>query len=404
MGARQDAAEDRSTGIRLFELFGIEIRLDVSVALIFALIVFSLGTGVFPDWHPEWTAATAWTTALAAGVLFFVSLLAHELSHSLMARRYEIRVPRITLFLFGGVAEIEREAETPGAEFAIAIAGPIMSLLIGFACLWLAAALVGGEVLERVVANPDEGMAEVSATGTALIWLGSVNFMLAIFNMVPGFPLDGGRVFRALIWRFTGDYVLATRLAAQAGKLFGWAIMGLGFWNLFVWHALGGLWFVLIGWFLSHLATASYAQVQTQRLLGPLTVADVMRTRFETVPSSLMVSEFIEDYMLRSSQLLWPVVSGAETLGTVSFNQVAKLAPDARDTTQLADIAQPLAGDRVLDPETMAMEAAQRFTRPDDQPLAVVRGGEVVGLLRGSDVLKYMMLHEADDPAGTRAL
>ncbi|MEM8767208.1 MAG: site-2 protease family protein, partial [Pseudomonadota bacterium] len=149
MGATQQAADGRSGGFRLFELFGIEIRLDFSVALIFGLIVYSLGTGVFPDWHPEWTPATAWLTALAAGVLFFVSLLAHELSHSLMARRYEIRVPRITLFLFGGVAEIEREADTPGAEFAIAIAGPIMSFALGFLCVWLAAAMVGAEVLER---------------------------------------------------------------------------------------------------------------------------------------------------------------------------------------------------------------------------------------------------------------
>ena len=272
-------------GLRLFTIFGIEIRLDFSVVIIFGLIVYSLAAGLFPQWHPEWATGVTWGTALVAGIMFFASLLAHELSHSLTARRFGIRVPRITLFLFGGVAEIESEAETPTAEFTIAIAGPLMSAALGLAFMFIVSASLDEQTLAQILENPEEGMAGLSPVMTACIWLGSVNMMLAIFNLIPGFPLDGGRVFRALIWRATGDHLLATRMASTAGKWFGWTIMGIGLWNLLVLKSLGGLWLVLIGWFLSHLATASYAQLLTQRSLRTLRVGDVMRTRFDHVPA-----------------------------------------------------------------------------------------------------------------------
>ena len=243
------------SGVRLFTLFGIEIRLDFSVIFIFGLIVYSLGAGVFPSWHPEWTGGMVWTTATTAGLLFFASLLAHELSHSLVAGRFGIRVPRITLFLFGGMAEIESEAETPGAEFAIAIAGPLMSLGIAFVCMFIVNGALGETLLAGLIADPEQGMERVSPLVTVCLWLGSVNLMLAIFNMVPGFPLDGGRVARAVMWRVTGDRMRATRYAATAGRWFGWIIMGIGLWELLAFKALGGLWLILIGWFLSHLAT-----------------------------------------------------------------------------------------------------------------------------------------------------
>ncbi len=384
---------ERSRGLRLMTLFGIEIRLDVSVTVIFFLIVYSLGSGVFPQWHPDWTPMTAWLTALAAGLLFFASLLAHELSHSLVARRFGIAVPRITLFLFGGMAEIESEARTPSAEFAIAIAGPLMSLALAVAFSLWAASAMDTAVLEEIVEDPVSGMPAASPFATACIWLSSVNFMLAIFNMVPGFPLDGGRVFRALIWKLTGDRLRATRYSANGGRIFGWLIMLYGFWTLFALQSLGGLWLLLIGWFLSHLASTSYTQTLTQRMLEPLTVADLMRTRFETIMPSLSVADFVDDHLLRTSQLLWPVSLEGRTLGFVSFDDVSSVAREQRPHTLIADVMTPFEAAPHLSHDDDAVRASSLLLQTGDRPLPVLKRGEVVGLLRGSDILKWMMLN-----------
>mgnify|MGYP001819226504 FL=1 len=381
-------------GLRLFTIFGIEIRLDFSVVIIFGLIVYSLAAGLFPQWHPEWATGVTWGTAFAAGIMFFASLLAHELSHSLTARRFGIRVPRITLFLFGGVAEIESEAETPTAEFTIAIAGPLMSAALGLAFMFIVSASLDEQTLAQILENPEEGMAGLSPVMTACLWLGSVNMMLAIFNLIPGFPLDGGRVFRALIWRATGDHLLATRMASTAGKWFGWTIMGIGLWNLLVLKSLGGLWLVLIGWFLSHLASASYAQLLTQRSLRTLRVGDVMRTRFDQVPADVSVERFIEDYLLRSSQLLWPVIDQGRVLGTLSFSEASAIPVAERPRRLVTDVMSGLGSARVLDANTMASSALTSLLQTGDEPVAVVSGGRVVGLIRGSDILRWVTVHQ----------
>jgi Zn-dependent protease len=383
------------SGLRLFSLLGIEIRLDWSVLIIFGLIVYSLGAGLFPQWHPDWSAATTWITALSAGVIFFASLLAHEMSHSLMARHYGIRVPRITLFLFGGMAEIEAEARTPKEEFAIAVVGPIMSLALGVMFSFVATAAMGAASAVQLTEDPEAAMAGLSPAITACIWLGSVNIMLAVFNMVPGFPLDGGRVFRAVVWWLTGDPVRATRLASNAGRGVGWLIIAYGFWNIFALRNLGGLWLVLIGWFLTHIARASYTQMITERSLRSITVADVMRTRFDTVPAAITLEEFIEDYLLRSSQHLWPVTDGDQVLGTITYSDVAGLAPDDRRERRVRDLLTPLDGRRSLDAGEMATTALRRLGGIGDEPVAVVRNGRVVGLVRAGDILRWTMVHPA---------
>ncbi len=378
--------------MRLFSLFGIEIRLDFSVVFIFALIVYSLGNGIFPSWHPNWPAATIWSMAVLAGLLFFASLLAHEMSHSLVAGRFGIRVPRITLFLFGGMAEIETEAETPASEFAIAIAGPLMSLAIALACMTFVTVAVDEPLMELMVENPEAVMAGIGPLVTVCLWLGSVNLMLAIFNMVPGFPLDGGRVARAAIWQVTGDRMRATQLAANAGRAFGWLIMGLGFWELLLLQSMGGLWLVLIGWFLSHLAVQSYTQTFTQAKLEPISVAELMRTHFERIPAETTVAQFAQDYLLRSSQLLWPVMRDGHCVGTASLEDVLKLPVEARAETMVADIAVSLADSGALDAGLPATDAMTALAARQDRPVPVVQGGEVVGLLRGADVLKWLTL------------
>jgi Zn-dependent protease/predicted transcriptional regulator len=395
-------AGERS-GVRLFQIFGIEIRLDFSVAIIFALIVYSLGAGLFPHWHPDWTPALYWGTAIGAAIMFFVSLLAHELSHSLVAQRFGIRVPRITLFLFGGVAEIESEADTPQAEFTIAIAGPLMSLFLGILFSTLASLNMDETARGLLLEDPQQALADLGPGVTACIWLGSVNMLLAIFNMIPGFPLDGGRVFRALIWRITGDHLLASRVASTAGRWFGWALMGLGLWNLLALKNLGGLWLILIGWFISHLASTSYSQLVTQRTLRALKVRDVMRTRFDTVPAEATVEDFVENYLLRSNQLLWPVVRQGQVVGLISMNDVASMPMAERAGRAVAAVMVDLARAAVLDAEALATQALTALLASGDNPVAVIGNGQVVGLVRGSDVLRWVMLHRdlaSTDPGG----
>jgi len=380
-------------GLRLATLWGIEIRLDPSVAIIFALIVYSLGAALLTQWHPDWTAPTRWLTALGAGLAFFASLLAHELSHSVVARLHGIQVPRITLFLFGGMAEIEREADAPADEFRIAIAGPLMSLALAVGFAALAGLFISPDAYEALVEDPAAGIAQLGPLATASLWLASVNAMLALFNLVPGFPLDGGRVLRALVWRATGNQLLATRFAATGGRWFGWLIMGLGLYELLVLQSLGGLWLLLIGWFLSHLATASYSQALTQRLLAPLKVRDLMRTRFESVPASLAAGDFVNDYLLRSSQQLWPVLDGERAAGLVSVEEIKGLPEAQRAQRRLGELMRSLDEVPSLRENDTALDASRLLDRLGDQPVPVRRGDQVVGLLRGSDLLRWIMLH-----------
>ena len=216
-----DPSPAERRGLELGSVFGIRICLDSSLILIFALIVYLLGANVFPGWHPEWPGATTWMTAVIAGVMFCASVLAHELAHSLVSLGFGVQVKRITLFLFGGLAEIEEEPPTPRAEFLIAIAGPLTSLFIGFVCIQVATASAGVELVELLAQGQEEALADLSPLATLCLWLGPFNIVLGLFNMVPGFPLDGGRVLRALLWWLSGDQRQATRFASASGRIAG---------------------------------------------------------------------------------------------------------------------------------------------------------------------------------------
>ena len=246
-------------GFALGRLSGIELRVDWSLLFIFGLIAIDLGAGVFPRWHPDWGAGLCWAVALAAATAFFASVLAHELAHALMARRHGIAVPRITLFLFGGVAELAEEPRTPRAELLIAVVGPLMSLLVGGAAL-LGAGLLASPDLPSGSMSTVESVAVVEQLGpitTLLFWLGPVNIVLAVFNMIPGFPLDGGRVLRAILWWITGNATKSTRWAARSGQVVAVLMMGLGVVLALAGDFAQGMWLVLLGWFLHRAAASS---------------------------------------------------------------------------------------------------------------------------------------------------
>jgi len=394
---RQPRQSQSPTGhsVSLFRIFDIEIRLDISVIIIFFLIVFSLASGVFPQWHPDWSTTLTWGTALVSGILFFASLLAHELSHSVVSQYFGIPVPRITLFLFGGMAEISREADRPKVEFLVAIAGPLMSILIALICTNVAFNIVADPEVARSISEGNvEALSQLGPVATSLFWLGSINMIIAIFNMIPGFPMDGGRVFRAAIWGLTGNLVTATRWASNAGRYFGWLLMGLGVVSLFGGGGLGGIWWILIGWFISSLAAMSYRQLLTDNMLHRFKVSDLMRTRFDTVSPEMDLPGFVDDYLLRSNQRLWPVVRDGDLQGTISLSNVASLSGEKREGKSVGDVMESRDSMPWLEEDTDAREAFQLLAGAGDEPLPVIRDGQVVGLIQHGDIIKWMTLHQ----------
>jgi Zn-dependent protease len=267
------------TSLSLGRLFGVRIELDGSVILIFLLLLFNLGAGVFPAWHPQWSTGLRWTIAAAAALLFLGSILVHELSHALVARAQQIPVRSIRLFLFGGVADIEHEPDSPKAEALMAGVGPAVSIGLGVLFGLLASAITPLEI-----DGPIASIERMSPIATLLFWLGPVNVIVGVFNMLPAFPLDGGRVFRAALWALTRNLRTATRWAARVGQTFGWLLILLGVAMAFGAYVpvLGGglvqgLWFAFIGWFLNGAAAMSYRQLVVRELLQDVPVARLMR-------------------------------------------------------------------------------------------------------------------------------
>lgn len=268
--------------IRLGKVWGIPIGLNISWFLVFGLITWSLATGYFPEEYEELGTAVSWILGLVTSILFFGSVLLHELGHAFMALREKIPVRAINLFIFGGVAQIEGEPKTAGAEFRIAIAGPIVSLLLAlaFGALWL---------LDR----------NIPWLAAPSIWLARINLILAVFNMIPGFPLDGGRVLRAAIWQVTGSYAKANRAATLSGQFVAFGFMALGILIILTGNLFNGLWLIFIGWFLQNAAASSYAQSTMQQRLQSMHVEQVMATQWPQIPSKTPLSTLMEEQILR---------------------------------------------------------------------------------------------------------
>ena len=389
----QDKPAIPGRGLRLGSLFGIEIRLDSSLMIIFSLIVYLLGSNVFPAWHPTWPARTTWLTAVVAGVLFFSSVLAHELAHALVSRRFGIAVRRITLFLFGGLAEMEEEPREPRAELLIALAGPATSALLGLGFLLLGTVQAGADFTTLLAEDREMALSSLSPMASLMLWLGPVNVVLAIFNMVPGFPLDGGRVLRALIWWITGDLRRATWVATEAGRLFGWFLVILGIMQALSGAPLQGLWLVMIGWLLSNAASASYKQLIMRDLLKGITARDMMRTHFETVTAQTRVADFIDNYLLQSSQQLWPVLEDEQLIGLVTLQEVKDTPAQDRDSMTIGQVMRTDLGALSLAPDADANRALLAVST-HSSPLAIVEGNRVIGLLAQADTVKWLLLHQ----------
>jgi predicted transcriptional regulator len=217
--------------------------------------------------------------------------------------------------------------------------------------------------------------------------------VLAVFNLIPGFPMDGGRIFRAVAWALTGDQVKATRWASNLGRYFGWSLMALGFISLFQGAGFISIWWILIGWFISNLAAMSYKQLLANRFLKGFKVTDLMRTKFELVSPQMPVMQFIDHHLLRSTQQLWPVVEDNRMIGVVTMSDVVNLSPEARSSRSLGDILRPAASIHYLEPDTNVQDALKYITNAEES-VPVVEGGRIVGLIQRNDIIKWMSLHE----------
>ena len=390
-------------GIPLGRIAGIEVVADWSLLIIFGLITFSLAAGVFPIWHPDWSVGLYWSTALGASVLFFVSVLLHELSHAIVGRASGITVRRITLFIFGGMAHMESEPRAWRAELIMAVVGPITSLALGIMFLWLAG-LAAGPV-ELSPEEPQRALAQLSPLATLLFWLGPVNILLGIFNLVPGFPLDGGRALRAIMWGITGNLQKATRWASFSGQLFAWFLIAVGIGMIFGLRVpvlggglINGVWLAFIGWFLNNAALMSYRQMLVKDALENVPVSRLMQTRVTHVAPDTLIETLVDDHLMASGQRVFPVLENGKLVGMVSVGDLRKAKRSAWDSTPVADVMTKSSSLATVRPDTDVTDALELISGRDVNQLPVLDRERLVGLLRREDILKWLLLHQGGGP------
>lgn len=364
--------------IKLGRIFGVAIGLHYSWIIIALLVTLSLRSQFGID-NPDWSASTTWTIAIVTGLLFFVSILLHELSHAAVAKLRGIPVKGITLFALGGVAQIEKDAADAKSEFWMGIIGPISSIVIGIVCLALAW-LLGWSFTAAAVSPP----------AAMFMWLGFINIALAIFNMIPGFPLDGGRVLRAVVWWVTGDANRSTRIAAGVGQVVALGFILLGIWRFFSGAGFGGLWIAFIGWFLLEAARASGAQVEiTERLTG-VRVGDVMAHEFPIVDANSNLQTFVQEHLLPTGNRCFVVSEQGRAAGIITPHEVKATDRARWPYTTVGDVMRSLDSLRTVGPDRPVSEALEMMGREDVNQMPVVQEGKLAGIISRGHILRVL--------------
>lgn len=361
----------------LFRLFGIPLRIDLSWFIIALLVSWSLAENYFPSIAVGLSPRVYWTMGVVGALGLFTSVVLHELAHALVARSQGLSIHGITLFIFGGVAELESEPPSAKAEFLVAIAGPIASVLIAAACFLL-------------IGVPWELPGAPVAVGI-LTYLAFINRMLVLFNMIPAFPLDGGRVLRSALWQWKGDLTWATAVTSRIGSGFGIALMVMGGLQLLMGGSgIGGMWYILIGMFLRNAARGSYQHLQLRRALEGQPVSRFIRSGLLAVPRSLSVAELVDRYFDRYPLESLPVVEGTTLTGCVSTEQVQALSPEEWERSTVGAIAAPCPEQSLIAPDADAMAALTRMSRDRNPYLMVVEGGQLLGVVALQDLLQFL--------------
>lgn len=362
----------RRTGIKIGRVFGIPIYIHLSWILIFGLITYSL-VGEYSARYPQWTNQQLWLLGVLTSLLFFGSVLFHELSHSVVARHYRIPVASITLFFFGGIASITRDPDSAGQEFLIAAAGPASSYVLAGA-FWLLA-----------LATPDGSMANALAS-----WLAGTNALLATFNLLPGFPLDGGRIFRSIIWGITKNYSRSTRIASRIGQAIAYGMMAFGVYLAFVAHSnVNGVWFIFLGWFLLSAARQSYMQVEAQGALQGLRASDVMTSEMPTVGRDLSLEEYAREAS-RTGRRAHLVVSDGRLIGLMRLE--ALQAVPREEWPSMSVQAAMISREKLpwTAPDEPVLSVLERMRSANVDQLAVITGDNVVGLVTRDSISRVL--------------
>jgi Zn-dependent protease/CBS domain-containing protein len=363
-------------GIPLFRILGFQVKLDASWLILAVLVTWSLAAGYFPYRLGGLTEGTYLWMGVAGALGLFASIIAHELSHSLVARRYGMPIRGITLFIFGGVAEMEEEPPTAKSEFLMAIAGPIASALLALIFYYLAG------FSARMGFGPPVPL--------VLEYLGFINMLLAGFNLVPAFPLDGGRMLRAALWGWKGDLRWATRIAANSGAAFGFALIALGLFLIVSGNMIGGIWYILIGFFVRSAAASSYSQMQTRRFFQGEPVQRFMIADPVTVPPDITVHQLVDDFVYHHYHELFPVVDDHRLLGCIGISEIRQIPRARWDLVKVFDAMSAASPENTIDAETDAVEALAVMRRTGNSRLMVVREGELAGLVTLKDLLRLI--------------
>jgi Zn-dependent protease len=359
--------------VPLGRILGIPIGLDYSWFLIFALFTWILGSSYYPSEFKNWPPLLYWLMGAVTAIIFFASVLLHELAHSVVSIRYKIPVRSITLFIFGGVAQIGAEPPSAIAEFWIAVAGPFVSLFLALFFYVLKPATAGIEPLLGLVK-----------------YLASINLLLAIFNLIPGYPLDGGRVFRAIVWAVTKNMRRATLIAAKVGRFFGFLFIFVGVWQMFRGDFGGGLWIALIGWFLDHAAAGQIQQDLFQDLLAGHTVSQAMNSHCAAIPAELTIQQLVDEHILSNGRRCFLVNRGSDTVGLMTLHRLRDVPRDDWQTTSAAQAMLPLDKLMRISPDIELWTALKQMDRDGVNQLPVMVAGRVVGMLSREDVITFL--------------
>lgn len=362
------------TSVKLGKILGIPFGINYSWLIIFAVLTSILSVSFFPSRFPAWPVEAYWLISLAASLIFFGSIVAHELAHSVVSIATGVPVVGITLFIFGGVAQIEREATRPRNEFLVAVAGPLASLVIGV--LFYALSLVTHSLSEALSAMS--------------YWLGISNLALAAFNLLPGFPLDGGRALRAIIWSLNGSFLTATRIASICGRICGYGFVLVGLLYILNGAIPDGIWLGVVGWFLDNTANASFRQAATRHGLQGITARDLMSSDFPRISSSLSIGRLVQEHLLRSPQRTYLVAEGEILLGLVSPQGIKRVPRGEWDTTAVRKVMVPLADLKKASTTEDAVSLLDRMDELNLAQLPVEEEGQIVGLVRRDSLLQLI--------------
>ena len=364
--------------MKLFKLFGFEVKIDLSWLVIAVLVTWSLAKGAFPAWYPNLSPMTYWTMGVVGALGLFISIVAHEFCHSLVARKFGMQMKGITLFIFGGVAEMGDEPPSARAEFMMAIAVPLSSLAIGG--------------VFYLVYRGGEAGGWSTPVNAVTYYLFYINFILAAFNLLPAVPLDGGRVLRAILWGAKGNLRWATRVSSTIGSAFGLGLIFLGILRFVSGEVIGGVWMFLIGLFLRNAAQMSYQQLLVRKALEGEPVRRFMNADPVTVQSSFTVEKLVEDYIYKYHHKMFPVMEGEKLVGCITTRQVKEIPREdwARET--IREAASPCSAENTISPSTDAVKALAMMNQGGVGRLLVVEGGRLVGLVTLKDLLDFFSL------------